>query len=363
MSLKRADQKGKGSITDSNLRLEKESYRYSNTKIAAKAIATYIIALFPSSQGLVGPLGWCRFSSFPNLVLVSYDVARRIYPPSLAPTPSHRLTLDDMSVTQCKAWTYTSGGYPSALRLSSITPPSKNDVKPKHILVKIHSAALNPVDIQIMNLPFWSIPLPMLTAEKTLCSDFAGTVIQGGEGSGFSEGDEVLGVAMKPFNPCGGTLSEIAHFDLSSTCVIKKKKEWTFNQAAGLPCVFLTARTSIERVAPYVESSSSKRVVILGGSSACGLYSVQIAKQRGWKVLSTCSDRNVDFVRNTLGADEVVDYTKQNVREAVKKFKPDAIIDNVGGTDCVGLSKRYITIVGDKTGRTTMGGPLTYYIS
>lgn len=71
----------------------------------------------------------------------------------------------------------------------------------------------------------------------------------------------------------------------------------------------------------------------------------------------------MDFVRNTLGADEVVDYTKQNVREEVRKFKPDAIIDNVGGTECVGLSKRYIGIVGDKTSRVSMGGPLTYFIS
>ena len=110
-------------------------------------------------------------------------------------------------------------------------------------------------------------------------------------------------------------------------------------------------------------ANGSKRAVILGGSSACGIYGVQIAKQRGWKVLSTCSGRNVDFVRETLGADQVVDYTKQNVRDEVRKFKPDAIIDNVGGTEAIGLSKRYISIVGDKTTRTTMGGPLTYYIS
>lgn len=268
-----------------------------------------------------------------------------------------------MAATGARAWVHTSGGYPSALQLSSITPPSKDEVKPNHILVRIHAAALNPVDIQIMNLPIWSIPLPMLTAEKTLCSDFSGTVIQGGGNSGFAEGDEVFGVAMKPFNPSGGTLSEVAHLDLSSTCVVKKNPAWTFNQAASLPCVWLTARTSIERIAPYVEASSSKRVVILGGSSACGIYCIQIAKKRGWKVLSTCSERNAAWVRSALGADEVVDYGKFSVRNEVSKFRPDAIIDNVGGTECVGLSKRYITIVGDKTGRATMGGPLTYYIS
>lgn len=268
-----------------------------------------------------------------------------------------------MALTQCKAWTFTTGGYPSSLKLSSITPPSKNEVKPNHVLVKIHAAALNPVDIQIMNLPFWSVPLPMFQSEKTLCSDFSGTVVQGGEGCGFSEGDEVFGVNMKPFDPCAGTLSEVAHLAVGPTCLTRKKKEWTHNQAAGLGCVYLTARTCVERVAPYVDSSSSKRVVILGGSSACGIYCIPIAKKRGWKVLSTCSGRNADFVHNTLGADEVVDYTKQNIREEVQKFKPDAIIDNVGGTECIGLSRYYLTIVGDKTTREKMGGPLTYYLS
>jgi reticulon-4-interacting protein 1, mitochondrial len=64
------------------------------------------------------------------------------------------------------------------------------------------------------------------------------------------------------------------------------------------------------------------------------------------------------------GADEHVDYTSTpNLRSAIQAFNPDAVIDCVGGTTCVGLpsSKRYITIVGDKTGRTSMGGPYTYY--
>lgn len=270
-----------------------------------------------------------------------------------------------MASTQCKAWTYTSGGYPSSFRLSSITPPSKNEVKPNHILVQIKSAALNPVDVQLMNLPFWSIPLPMFTAEKTVGCDFSGVVLQGGEGSGYSEGDEVFGFTAKSNNPCGGTLAEIAHIDLSTACVTKKPEDWTWNQAAGLGCVFLTARTCIESVAPWVEAATTavqKRLVILGGSSACGIYEIQLAKKRGWKVMTTCSARNGDFLRS-LNADDVIDYNDRDVHFEVKRCLPAAIIDNVGGTQCVDLGKRYISIVGDKTSRTSMGGPLTYYLS
>jgi len=87
-----------------------------------------------------------------------------------------------------------------------------------------------------------------------------------------------------------------------------------------------------------------------------------LAKKRGWKVLATCSGRNADFVRETLGAVEVVDYTMQGVREEVRKFEPDAVIDNVGGTEAIGLAKRYVTIVGDRSNRASMGSPLTYYL-
>ena len=75
-----------------------------------------------------------------------------------------------------------------------------------------------------------------------------------------------------------------------------------------------------------------------------------LAKRRGWKVVATSSGKNKDFVTSTLGADEHVDYTTQNVRDAVSRCEPDAVIDCVGGTECIGLpsSKRYTTIVGDK---------------
>jgi NADPH:quinone reductase-like Zn-dependent oxidoreductase len=157
-----------------------------------------------------------------------------------------------------------------------------------------------------MNMPIWSIPLGPFTAEKTICSDFAGTVVAAGENSSFGEGDEVFGVTLKPFAPCGGTMSEMSLINLDNACVIKKPKEMTFVQAAGLGCVFLTARTCIEHVQAYVEPTSSKRVVVLGGSSSAGMYTVYLAKQRGWKVLATCSGKNKDWVQNTMGQSERV---------------------------------------------------------
>lgn len=268
-----------------------------------------------------------------------------------------------MSSQKVRAWTYT-GGYPSTLKLSTTSVPTEAHVAPNHALVKIAACALNPVDIQYMNMPKWKYPsfLGGDLSEKTTVMDFSGTVVAGG-GSQFQPGDEIFGMALQAYRPGGGSLSEMADFDLATTPAVKKPADWSFETAAAISLVWLTAKACIDAVAPWVEKTKSKRVAILGGSSSTGIYSVILAKRRGWKVVATSSARNKDFVLEKLGADEHVDYTTQETRRAVGSFQPDAVIDCVGGTECIGLpgSKRYISIVGDKTGRTTMGGPYTYY--
>lgn len=197
--------------------------------------------------------------------------------------------------------------------------------------------------------------------------DFAGTVVEGGEKSGFCKGEEIFGMTLTPFaeEGRGGGLGEVAVLRAETTVAVRKPREWSWEKAAGVSLVWLTAKACIENVAKWVDdpSSKKKRVAILGGSSAVGIYTILLAKRRGWKVVATSSGRNREFLMQNLGADEHVDYTTQDVREGVGNFAPDAVIDCVGGTECIGLpsSKRYISIVGDKTGRTMMGGPYTYY--
>jgi reticulon-4-interacting protein 1, mitochondrial len=212
----------------------------------------------------------------------------------------------------------------------------------------------------MMNLPNWR--LPGSGYPKTCVCDFAGTVMAGGR-TGFNQGDEIFGLTLKPMEKGGGGLSELAQFNMANTVAVRKPKEWSHEKAAAISLVWLTAKSCIAQVERYVEDTTTKRVAVLGGSSAVGIYTIMLAKQRGWKVVTTSSDKNKDFVTDTLKADQHVDYTKQDVRSTVGKFAPDAVIDCVGGTECIGLSssKRYITIVGDKTGRTSMGGPYTYY--
>lgn len=264
--------------------------------------------------------------------------------------------LSAMAKTEARAWTYTNG-YPHSLSLNTYQISSENG---SNLLVKIHACAVNPVDIQMMNTPIiWKYS----KGPKGAVCDFSGTIVSPGK-SAFKPGDEVMGLTLAPFaRPTAGALSEYAELDPSASVIVKKPTAWSFEKAAAISLVWLTAVVCVDSVAPFVEKTPSKRVAILGGSSATGIYSIILARKRGWKVVSTSSGKNKDFILNDLKADAHVDYTTQNVREGVAAFQPDAVIDCVGGTECIGLpsSKRYITIVGDKTGRTTLGGPFTYF--
>ena len=271
--------------------------------------------------------------------------------------------------SEIKAWMYTTSGYPQCLPTSPTaqnvpsSPPT-----PHHVLIRTRAAALNPVDIQLMNLPLFShllqyLPrLPIigstLQGPKGIAEDFSGTVITAGQeaAKAFSAGDEVLGLTIG-LATTAGCLAEVIDVDTRKATMIRKPQAFSFEQAAALPLTWLTARTSIAGCEPYIKSGG--KLLVLGGSSATGMHTVHLAKQRGWQVMATCSGRNASFVQG-MGADMVVDYTSENVPAKARQYRPDAVIDCVGGTECLNMAKRYVTIVGDKTNRAVMGGSATY---
>lgn len=110
-----------------------------------------------------------------------------------------------------------------------------------------------------------------------------------------------------------------------------------------------------------------------------GIYAVQYAsKALGAKVIATCSGKNTEFVKS-LGADIVIDYTKEDIPSRLKELRPTegytTIVDCVGGTELFAtwgelLGPRsaewkeggaYISIVGDKTDRSALGGAAIYW--
>ncbi|GAA5899594.1 hypothetical protein JCM8208_000600 [Rhodotorula glutinis] len=280
-----------------------------------------------------------------------------------------------------RSWVFTKLPFPQALEL--VDRPAPEKLEPTQIAVNVVAAALNPVDGQVCALKASKSPDgETLSAPAPLASDFAGTVVAVGDGvDKWKVGDQIMGLTfeMEPKTPFGGSLGTLAVIDINSSCITRKPAALGWNEAAGLPLVGLTAKTTLSepllRLPPRAaDAQEPPTVVVLGGSSGVGQYCVQLGKAAGLRVVATCSAASEPFVRS-LGADEVIDYTAGSVLESLRAVRPDdgfiSIVDCVGGTELLDAlpslltpkspstfphGGSYTTIVGDKTDRSTMGG-------
>ena len=221
-----------------------------------------------------------------------------------------------------RAWQYSSirGGLDKNLHLNSsaaVPKPTSN----QH-LVRVLATALNPVDYKLAEFGLFHrfiIPKPAIPGV-----DFAGELITPATGSSLKPGQLVFGAAgTLPY--AGTSLAEYAISPAAHLIAIPDGVDPL--KAATLTVAGLTAYQTIK---PYVKSGD--RVFINGGSGGTGVFGIQIAKALGCFVATTCSTPNVQLCQS-LGADLVVDYKKEDIVQALeatgKSF--DHVVDNVGG--------------------------------
>jgi NADPH:quinone reductase-like Zn-dependent oxidoreductase len=114
---------------------------------------------------------------------------------------------------------------------------------------------------------------------------------------------------------------------------VHKPENLTFEQAAAMP---IAAVTALQGLRDRGRLKPGQKVLINGASGGVGTFAVQIAKALGAEVTGVCSTRNVDLVRS-LGADHVIDYTKENFIEDARRY--DLILDNVGNHSLLDMGR------------------------
>lgn len=214
-----------------------------------------------------------------------------------------------------RAVTQNSVGEPDVLFVAEQAAPSP---KASEVLVRVKAAGINPVDGAVRAGYFPLIGEPPFI----LGWDISGTVEALGTGvTAFKVGDAVFG--MPRFPKQAAAYAEFVATPVDE--IAAKPAAIDHAQAAALPLAGLTAWQGLVR---HGGLQSGQRVLIHAGAGGVGHLAVQIAKARGAWVIATASPDKLDYVRS-IGADEVVDYTKGDFTERVRDI--DLVLDAMGG--------------------------------
>lgn len=199
----------------------------------------------------------------------------------------------------------------------SIVEVSVPEIKANEVLVKIHTAAVNPLDNMIIRgevkliVPY-TMPLVM-------GNEFCGTIEKmGSKVRGFSVGDRVY--SRLPLSHIGAFAEYVA---VSSSAIAKVPDYLSDEEATAVPLTALTALQALE----LLQVKNGDTVFISGGTGSFGAMAIPIAKNRGLKVITNGSDSQRDRVIS-LGADRFIDYKTEDYSETLHDI--DGIIDTLG---------------------------------
>jgi NADPH:quinone reductase-like Zn-dependent oxidoreductase len=218
-----------------------------------------------------------------------------------------------------KAAVYTRYGSPDVVQIREIDKP----VPAAHeVLIKVYATTVNRTDCGFRD------PRPFIVRffsgmfkpkRHILGSEFAGEVEAVGENvTLFKEGDNVFGLTGNIF----GAHAEYLCLPESSP-VVFKPSNLSFEEAAAVCDGAMLAYNYFK----MFNLKKGQSILIYGATGSIGTAAVQFAKYYEVEITAVSSTKNMELLR-CLGADEVVDYTKEDYTKINKTF--DVIFDAVG---------------------------------
>lgn len=207
-------------------------------------------------------------------------------------------------------------GGPDALNVDAVAIPQPRD---DEVLVRVAAASLNPVDYKIREGKYWAVKeddLPVI-----LGRDLAGTIESCGTSAHYmlSKGDPVFAFIGQD----RGAQSD--YVMVKAVELVAAPVSIDLVHAAAVP---LAAITAWQGLFHYGGLSDGQRVLIHGGAGGVGHLAIQLAKAKGATVFTTCSGRDLDFVRE-LGADTAIDYKNERFEDIARDM--DVVFDLVAG--------------------------------
>jgi NADPH:quinone reductase-like Zn-dependent oxidoreductase len=232
-----------------------------------------------------------------------------------------------------KAIVYEKYGSPDVIQLKDVEKPAPKD---DEVLIKIYAASVNAYDWHFLTADIFLIRLMgggLLKPKNTrLGADIAGRV-------------EAVGRNIKQFRPGDEVFGDIGHGGFAEygcapeSRLALKPANLSFEEAAAVPMAALTA---LQGLRDEGKIHPGQKVLINGAAGGVGTFAVQIAKAFGAEVTAVCSTRNLEQARK-LGADHVIDYTKENFTESGLQYD---LIFPANGYHPLTAYKRVLTLQG-----------------
>jgi NADPH:quinone reductase-like Zn-dependent oxidoreductase len=184
------------------------------------------------------------------------------------------------------------------------------------VLVRMRAASVNALDWHSVHgglLMEIAAKLMRSKDQPVLGVDLAGTVEAVGPGvTRLKPGDDVFG---------GAPASIAEYVRAREDRLLLKPRDLSFEQAGS---VNVAGRTALQGLRDHAQIKPGQRVLIHGAGGGVGTFAVQIAKALGAHVTAVTGPRNVDLIKS-LGADEVIDYTKEDFTRRPERY--DAVLD------------------------------------
>jgi NADPH:quinone reductase len=218
-----------------------------------------------------------------------------------------------MKAVVCKAW-----GPPDSLVVEQLPPLVAG---PGQAVVDVKAAGVNFPDVLTIQGKYQiKPPLPF-----TPGNEFAGVISAIGEGArGFSVGDCVIGFTRT------GAFAQQALAPVEM--LMAMPPEMDFATAAAITLAY---GTSHHAVVDRGALQAGETMLVLGAAGGVGLAAIEIGKALGARVIAAASSEEKLAVCREHGADETINYTEGDFREAIKAATggrgPDVIYDPVGG--------------------------------
>ncbi|AYD47736.1 NADP-dependent oxidoreductase [Arachidicoccus soli] len=206
-----------------------------------------------------------------------------------------------------KAFIVKNYGKKEKLHLTDWAEPTLNN---NDVLVQVHSAGVNSLDLLIKNGEF-KLFLPYKPPFVN-GHDVAGVITKiGSDVSMFKVGDKVY---SRPSDYRIGTFAEYVAIDENDVAL--KPKNLSMEEAGSIPLVGLTAWQALIEVGKI---NRGQKVFIQAGSGGVGTFAIQLAKYLGAFVATTTSTKNMELVKS-LGADLIIDYKTEDFETKLKDY-------------------------------------------